>query len=352
MRINKESLLFIYYQNKHLIYYILIGIFSISAELYVKNLFFIQNDVNNINNYFIPFSLGVIICFSLNFFLNFNIPNYFFFISLLYFFIISILSYSFQYYVSVVYDFSYISFEKKRFLIAGIFFIFGYILHRKFSFKYTKKIGIALYPNNKTDINAIYNDIGLHPDLIHIDLVDKSINSNADDIEGVTIEKIRKLWSNHEKQIHIISKKPTYLINKYVIEKDVVFVHHDIEENPLEVFRLIKNKNAIPGIVIHIKKDSKFDYNLIKGYEEVLFLCIDNPGFSGQKFNQQAQKLIKEFNIHPIRKRVTLSVDGGVSLSLIPFLKSDKAISSSDILNSKRPKIQIMKLKTLSRYQR
>ena len=100
--ISYDKIIFNYYKNKHLILYVLIGVFSIGSELYIKNTF---NIADQNNNYFIPFIIGVIICFTLNFFLNFNIPNYFFFVSLFYFFLISIISYSFQYYVSIIYDY-------------------------------------------------------------------------------------------------------------------------------------------------------------------------------------------------------------------------------------------------------
>ena len=347
--ISYDKIIFNYYKNKHLILYVLIGVFSIGSELYIKSTF---NIADQNNNYFIPFIIGVIICFTLNFFLNFNIPNYFFFVSLFYFFLISIISYSFQYYVSIIYDLSNISFEKKRFLISGFFFIFAYILHRKFSFKYIKKIGIALYPTTKTNLDEIYSQIGLYPDLIHIDMVDKSVNIDCDSLDDSNLQKIRNLWPNHEKQVHIMSKTPIYLINKYIKEKDTVFIHDDIEEDLTKVISEIKKKKAIPGIVMHIKKNIKLNYDLMKQFNEVLFLCIDKPGFSGQRFNLEAKDIIKEFNNHPLRKKMILSVDGGISLTLIPYLKSDKAISSSDILNSKKPKTQIMKLKSFSRYQR
>jgi len=346
-----KNFILLFYKNKHLIIYILIGIFSISCELFFKNILFLYLGEEYLS-YYAPFIFGVLICFFLNFLFNFNVPNYYFFRSLSYFFIISLASYLFQYFISSFNFLNDLSFEFKRYLISGCFFIFGYFLHINFSFKNIKKIGIAIYPNSETNLDLIYEKIKTLPDFIHIDLVDETIKKNANLIDYNKIKQIRNLWPNHEIQFHIMSRHPSLLLDKTTMEKSIVFIHKDIDENINSVIKKIKSIKAVPGLVIHSVKDNFSIENYINSVNEYLILSIKKPGFSGQKFLENSKEILKKLNKHPLRSKFKLSVDGGVTVSLIPYINSDRAISSSEILNSPSPQIQIIKLKTLSRYQR
>ena len=45
-----------------------------------------------------------------------------------------------------------------------------------------------------------------------------------------------------------------------------------------EVIKLIKNKNKIPGIVLHSIYDYPDIESCLKGFEQVLILSIEKPG--------------------------------------------------------------------------
>ena len=47
-----------------------------------------------------------------------------------------------------------------------------------------------------------------------------------------------------------------------------------------------------------------------------------------------------------------MCVDGGVKSNLISKFSSERVVSGSDVLNNKNPKRQIMRLQTLSRYEK
>ena len=53
-----------------------------------------------------------------------------------------------------------VSYEVTRLITSGSFFIIGYLLHRQFSFKDFKKVGIYFYLNNSLNLNKIFNIIG------------------------------------------------------------------------------------------------------------------------------------------------------------------------------------------------
>ena len=87
-------------------------------------------------------------------------------------------------------------------------------------------------------------------------------------------------------------------------------------------------------------------------FKELLILSIKNPGFSGQNFEKESFNVISKLNEFKNRVNFNLCIDGGVTSSIIPKLKCDKVVSGSDVLLNINPKKQIMRLKTLSRYEK
>jgi len=342
---------FYFYKNKHLIFYILIGLFSLFCELIIRKIliyFFFNNLLASIISLFI----GILICFLLNLLINFNVPKYYFFRSLIYFFIIASLSYLFQFIIKQFLPIQKLDFEETRILIASCFFIVAYFFHLKFSFKNRRKVGVAIYLNNNEDILDIYSKVGLYPDFIHIDLIDESMFNKTTDIKLKKIEKIKKLWPNHDVHFHIMSKFPLKWIEKIYKYSDIIYFHYESLDNQKKVIDLIHKNNVRPGIVLH----SKYKYNNIEekvhNFSEILLLCIEEPGYSGQNFMEEANALIRRLNQIKKRIRFQVCIDGGITSDLIPNLKCDKVVSGSDILKSSSPKKQIMRLQTLSRYEK
>ena len=108
-------------------------------------------------------------------------------------------------------------------------------------------------------------------------------------------------------------------------------------------FYAFKNKKSYFAMTAHVIFD-KFDH--------ILVLCIEKPGFSGQIFLNESIDLIDRINNLNSRNKFKLSIDGGITKNQIKKFKCDYVVSGSDILNSKSPSKQIMKLQTLSRYEK
>ena len=168
---------FIIYRYRFLIVYVIIGFISISFELItnkILNTFFLNTAFNNL----ISTLIGILIAFWLNSKYNFKISTAKLRNSIKYFFLISSLSNIFQYQLNKIINLD-LTYEFSRYLIAGSFFWMAYLLHKKFSFKDYKKVGVAIYANGVEDVTNIFNKVGNYPDFIHIDIVDKTINNNA-----------------------------------------------------------------------------------------------------------------------------------------------------------------------------
>ena len=342
---------FFFYKKKHLIIYTIIGFTSLIVELFLRKLF---SKYISSNEIFLHGSLifGILFAFYFNLKLNFNVPKIYLKKSLFYFFIISTFSYMFQLFLKKQIELNNYSFEEARIIISGGFFLIAYFFHIKFSFKDSRKVGVAIYANGYEDIKKIFNLIGPYPDFIHVDIVDKTMNKDASDPNLSKLELVKAYWPNHSIETHIMSKNPLSLINENILNfSDLIYIHHEIM-NKNEVIEKIKNKNKIQGIVLHSIHEYENIENIIKGFEQILVLSIEKPGTSGQNFNEKSYRLIEKINSLKLRNKITVCVDGGVKSNLINKFISEKVVSGSDVLNSVHPIKKIMNLQTVARYEK
>tara|TARA_B100000767_G_scaffold275531_1_gene313076 strand:- start:41621 stop:42661 length:1041 start_codon:yes stop_codon:yes gene_type:complete len=343
------KLSFIKYKYRFFIGYVLIGFFSILAELliysFLKGLFQINLVISLISVVF-----GILISFWLNIRYNFKISISKRNKALLYFFIISLISYFIQILLIKKIDI-YFSYELSRIIISGSLFWLAYLLHTKFTFKDYKKVGVAIYANGVEDINQIFNTVGNYPDFIHIDIVDQTMSKNAKEVLSYKTEVIKGFWNKKFIEAHVMSKTPIKWIDKIGENVNRIYVHLNLEENLKDVLNKIKKHNCQTGIVLQNISQIKIfeEYNEL--VDSILVLAIQSPGYSGQKFEMKAIDLISSLNKHEYRHKISLNVDGGVNNNNISLLKSENVVSGSYVLSAENPIKNIMILQTSSQYE-
>lgn len=333
-------------RNKLFIKYCFIGVLSIVIELIIRS-FFIHLGFNQISTLILPLIIGIFFAFICNIKLNFNIPRYYYYKSFFYFSLISLSSFMIQFILSKIFLFQGLDYEFSRLVMSGFVFIIAYNFHIKFSFRRNKKVGVAIYLDKNENIKEIFSKVGFHPDYIHIDMVDNTMNSNVNDPDLTKFEEIKKIWPNHKIESHIMSRNPRKYIDKLSIYSDIIYFHHEIDENIKELRELIISKGVKPGIVIHSSREYKNILSIIKDFQETLVLCIDKPGESGQKFLSKAFTFIDQINFLKERSRFLLCVDGGLSLENIKKIDCDKIVSASNVFQSINPKKQIINLQKI-----
>lgn len=326
--------------------YCIIGILSIFVELLVRKIL-LNINFNKYIILFVPLLIGIFFAFIFNIKFNFNIPRYYYKYSFIYFTLISFSSFSLQIFLSKLISFENLSYESIRFIMSGLIFLIAYNFHIKYSFKKNKKVGVAIYLDNKENIDDVFSKVGFYPDYIHIDMVDKTMNENVSEPDFLKFNQIKKKWPNHRIESHIMSKKPNKYLKKIIPHSDVIYFHHEIEED-LNIIKeeILKNKKRA-GIVLHASKKYENLKNIIKDFEEVLILCIDKPGESGQEFLNSSLTIIDKINKFENRSNFTICVDGGLSQKKIIQIDCDKIVSASNVFKSLNPKKQIMNLKKL-----
>jgi len=340
---------FIVYRFRYLINFIIIGFLSILVEILIISL------LNKIQIIFlikviIGFLTGLLFSFFLNSKLNFKVPKN---RNIRTFFIFSIVS-GFAFILNLLLirffsDIINIQYAYLRIFTAAVIFVISYTIHRKITFDFVKKVGLAVYLNKGEDVANAFSKVKYYSDFIHVDLVDKSFNPNAKEIDLSIINEINKTWIL-KKFIHIMSKTPSKWIKKLINNIDVFTFHIDIEESIDELIQLCKRNNKKVGLVVMNEYDFKKLINYIHKIDFVQLMGIDSIGESGKEFQIESLKLLDKLNNLKKKYQFEIIFDGGVKTTNIHRINAKYIASSSGLLNSKDPRKAFMELKTSSRY--
>ena len=346
----KPKLRLILYKFRFLGLYVIFGFFALVIEILIRS-FLMELGIENYFSTIIGWIFGVFFAFWTNVNINFKIHRSGIKKALIYFISISFISGLIQWLLIQILIFNSFSYELKRLSISGIVFLFAYIIHRKFSFKNYKKVGVAIYANGRENIKIIHDKIGQYPDFIHVDIIDETMCENHDEAKPYKMETMKAYWPKMQIQTHIMSTHPTKWLKEALPFSDVIYVHYECKENLKELFTLIKGGGKKIGMALTMDTNIKKVTSLIKNVDYLLLLTIPNPGNSGQKFDMEGLTRIKEINNLPFRKNFTLCVDGGVNEDIVNILEAENIVSGSSVLKNQNPKRQIMRLQTSSRYE-
>jgi ribulose-phosphate 3-epimerase len=333
----------LYFRFKFIFIYILIGFFSIVFELFTYSVISYYNLFLNYEK-IISVLFGIVFAFILNFFYNFKIHYSKIKKSFFFFSVISLSSWYIQINISNN-IFKFDKYEIERLVNSALVFAIAYFLHRIFSFKNFKKVGLAIYLESNSKLKKIYNLVKYYPDFIHLDIIDKSFSKNKSKNNLNSLKVIKDLWPNHEIQTHIMSKRPSFWLEKVLPFSDIIFIHFEIQENIYKLKNLIINNKKKFGIAITLKTHPKKILSIIKYCHSVLILSIEKPGFSGQKFNLKTIDYINYFNEHLKNKNIKLCIDGGINENIIKIIDADDVAVNSSVIRNSNPINQIFKIK-------
>jgi len=337
------------YKFRFLGLYIAIGFISLLLEFFLRP-YFIKMGFNHFFSTLISILLGILFAFWANVKYNFNIPPSGRNRALKLFVIISIFSGFVQLILKKILTIDYLTYEQSRLLISSIFFLIGYGLHRKYSFRDFKKVGVAVYANGVENISRIHKMIGHYPDFIHVDIIDKTMSEKAEDVKTYRLETMKAFWPSLQVQTHIMSRKPSKWLNDILLDSDVVFVHVESDEDVIYLLNKIKQNGKKAGLALTMSTKINDVLKFIKIADYVLLLTIQKPGSSGQSFDMNGWEKIKEINDLSFRKQFVLCVDGGMNENLVSSIEAECIVSGSSVFNSLDPKKQIMRLQTVGRY--
>ena len=142
-----------------------------------------------------------------------------------------------------------------------------------------------------------------------------------------------------------MSKYPSRWIEVVKPYADKIFFHYEINENIEKLLDENKDFKNKLGLAVSVNSELKDYKDYIKLFNNMLFLAIKEPGYSGQQFLEKSYLDINDINEMTSRRNFELTVDGGVNYFNAKNIKSDEIVSGSFILNNKNPIETLLKMK-------
>ena len=198
-----------------------------------------------------------------------------------------------------------------------------------------RDLGIALHLNNKLNVIDKYKKIKNNPDFIHLDYISNEIAPNNESINTELISTIKNTWPNKNIQIHIMAKNYQDVINEIGDEGLDYFIHEEFLKENLDVF----SENI--GVVITTKTNKSRIEEIMSKFNKIMVLCIDKPGYSGQKFNEDIAKSINI--ISNLSSHHEIILDGGINPEIARKFNVDSLVSASSLESSKYPFFHVLK---------
>jgi len=242
-------------------------------------------------------------------------------------------------------------YELGRLVSSVVLFCFAYLLHRKFTFRNFKEVGIAVYVNTAEDIRLIRQKVGEFPSFMHVDIVDETFNPNCTLPATMRMEVVRAYWEKKSIHAHVMSSEPRRWIKDVLSYCDVAIFHIEGVKDIPELIAEVKAAGKKAGLALCAYTPVAEILPYINSIDIVLLLAIPNPGYSGQVFQMDTLDKIKELNALPARQHFEICVDGGVNESVVSLLQVEKVVTGSSALNNPNPVRQIMRLQTSSNYE-
>jgi len=299
----------------------------------------------------IGFFAGVFLAFILNAKLNFKVPKSRNTRTFIIFLIIAIVALILNLIlIRILKNRVFLSYSSLRFITAALIFMLSYTAHRKITFDFVKKVGIAVYLNESESLSKIYSKVRYYADFIHLDLIDKSLDKNASEVDISLISEVDKTWGL-KKMLHIMSKKPSSWVKKLNKSVNVIIFHLEIDEPIEEIIKLCKKYNKKIGLALNTSSKVEDIIKYLPDLDFVQIMGINNLGKTGQLFNPNSLEKLNKLNKLNKKYNFQIIFDGGVKATNIWRINAKYIVSSSGLLLSKDPVKSFMELKTSSRYQ-
>lgn len=183
-------------------------------------------------------------------------------------------------------------------------------------------------------------------DQVHIDVMDGLFVPNL--TFGAVVVKDIRPYTMLPFDVHLMVKKPSVLIKDFVeAGADAITVHLEADEDIPMLISLIKKYGRRVGLSIrpHTKVSDLIPY--LPDIDLVLMMSVE-PGFGGQQFQPIALQKIAQLKEFIGRKKVQISVDGGINDQTAPaciLAGADVLVAGSYVFKSKNYQKAIERLK-------
>ena len=183
-------------------------------------------------------------------------------------------------------------------------------------------------------------------DLIHIDVMDGHFVPNL--TFGPVVVKSIRPYTDKVFDVHLMMTNPADFIEVFVkAGADMITVHLECNDDVPTLISMIKKHGKKAGVSIKPSTKVADIIPYLPDIDLVLVMSVE-PGFGGQSFQKTALDKIAELKHLIGRKKVKISVDGGINDITAPacvLAGADILVAGSYIFGAKSYKQAIDKLK-------
>ena len=123
-----------------------------------------------------------------------------------------------------------------------------------------------------------------------------------------------------------------------------------MDEDFLRILEKIREAGVTPGIALPYDSTIEDVKAALRSVSKILLLAIPRPGISGQHFQEEIFRLVREINELPDRNNFDVCVDGGINLEISQKLDVEKIVSASFVLSGQDSRKCIINLQTEGKY--
>lgn len=186
-------------------------------------------------------------------------------------------------------------------------------------------------------------------DWVHVDVMDGHFVPNI--TIGIPVVKALRGITNLPLDVHLMIDKPERYVEGFVkAGADIITIHVEATEEPIETLKKIKSLSKKAGISIKPKTSVDEIKDLIQYTDMTLVMTVE-PGFGGQKFMTDCVSKISDVAELSDKLGMTdylIQVDGGIDAETSKIVKEAGAnvlVAGSYVYNSDDIKLAIDSLK-------
>ena len=182
----------------------------------------------------------------------------------------------------------------------------------------------------------------------HLDVMDGIFVPNIS-FGAPMISSIRKA-SNLIFDVHLMITEPQRYVDDFIkAGADILTIHYESCENPLEVVKYIKSKECKVGLSIKPATPAEAIYDMLPELDMLLVMTVE-PGFGGQKMMPDMLEKVRKIRKYANEKgiKIDIEVDGGLTADNVGMATAAGAnviVAGSAVYNAKSPKEIIKKMK-------
>ena len=176
---------------------------------------------------------------------------------------------------------------------------------------------------------------------LHLDVMDGHFVPNISFGAGV-IDSIRR-HTNMIFDVHLMISDPLRYVDSFIkAGADIVTFHYEAVNNPLAVFKAIKEREIPCGIAISPKTSVEAVLPYVSMTDMILVMTVE-PGFGGQSFMPECLDKVRVLRRQAIKMGIDLNieVDGGINAENAIHCTEAGAnvlVAGSALFKTKRPR--------------